>query len=92
MTETANKKFGLTLHMDAVAAPAHQAAHEIELYAGIAVEAGELIEMRMETRTLTFQVGDRLKLAPADFEEMAFACFQFGTALATRLPSVTPTA
>jgi hypothetical protein len=42
--------------------------------------------MRLDVRLLRYKLGQRLALTVADFDEIAFACFHFGSQLATRLP------
>jgi len=59
---------------------------EIELERGTAVEAGTQILMRMDLRVREFKIGERLTIAAADFDEIAFACYYFGNQLAQRLP------
>jgi hypothetical protein len=66
---------------------------EIELEAGAIVNAedGEVdvpIMMRLDIRRRRFNLGERLILTAADFDEIAFACFHFGSQLAASLPSL----
>jgi hypothetical protein len=61
---------------------------EIELYEGLAVEAGTEIMMRFVVRIREFKIGERLKISAADFDEISFGCFQFATELAQRLPKM----
>jgi hypothetical protein len=59
---------------------------EVELQHGTAVQAGTQILMRMDLRVREFKIGERLTIAAADFDEVAFACYYFGNQLAERLP------
>jgi len=61
---------------------------EVELHEGLAVEAGTEILMRLIVRVREFQIGERLKITAADFDDISFGCFQFATELAQRLPKV----
>jgi hypothetical protein len=61
---------------------------EVELYEGIAVEAGTEILMRSIVRIREFKAGERLKITAADFDDISFGCFQFATELAQRLPKI----
>jgi hypothetical protein len=53
----------------------------------IRFEADVAIMMRLDIRRRCFNVGERLVLTVSDFNE-AFACFHFGSQLATRLPAL----
>jgi hypothetical protein len=64
---------------------------EIEVYKNFFVEKDTLIQMRMETRDLVFHLGEPLKLSAADFDDIAFACANFGTMLAQQLPKAAST-
>jgi hypothetical protein len=66
---------------------------EVELEAGSAVDAGDgkpdvMILMRLDVRRRHFRLGERLVLSIDDFNEIAFACFQFGSQLAMTLPKL----
>ncbi|NOJ47828.1 hypothetical protein [Bradyrhizobium archetypum] len=58
----------------------------VEIYQGIAVDAGTEIEVRVVVRSREFKIGERLTITAADFDEIAFACFQFAAQLAKLLP------
>jgi hypothetical protein len=62
---------------------------EIEVYQDMPVAAGEEILLKMERRIRRFEIGERLKITAADFEEIAYACSQFASELAQRLPKNT---
>ncbi|WP_315720155.1 MULTISPECIES: hypothetical protein [unclassified Bradyrhizobium] len=62
--------------------------HELEIYRDMFVEAGEKIFFRTDVRIRVFRAGDRLTITSTDFDEIAFACSQFATDLAARLPKV----
>jgi hypothetical protein len=59
---------------------------EVELQRGTRVEAGTQIFLHLDLRVREFRIGERLTLAAADFDEIAFACYHFGIQLAERLP------
>lgn len=50
------------------------------------VEAGEAISVKIELRRREFRLGSALVLTAQDFDEISFACHQFGALLAGRLP------
>ena len=56
------------------------------MYKNFYAERDTLIQMRMETRNLVFGLGEPLKISAADFDDIAFACANFGTMLAQQLP------
>ena len=62
----------------------------IEVFANMQVEAGEELLMRIENRALKFGLGEQLRFSAQHFEELAFACYQFAVALASRQPKVLP--
>jgi hypothetical protein len=64
---------------------------EIEMYKDCYVEKDTLIQMRMETRDLVFHLGEPLRISAADFDDIAFACANFGTMLAQQLSEATAT-
>lgn len=59
---------------------------EVELYQNFYVEAETEIGFRLDVRERTFKLGERLTISAVDFDDIAFACPQFGTMLAQRLP------
>jgi hypothetical protein len=64
---------------------------EVELAAGERVDAGDdrpevEVMMRIETRTRTVPLGERITFTPNEFNEIAFACNFLGQQLAGRLP------
>jgi hypothetical protein len=66
---------------------------EVELEAGSVVNAedGEpdvMILMRFDVRLRHFNLGERLALTVGDFNEIAFACYHFGSQLAKGLPKL----
>ncbi len=61
-------------------------AIKVELHPKMRVEAGEAILMRFELRVREFRARERLSISAGDFDEIAFACFQFATNLAAGLP------
>jgi hypothetical protein len=63
---------------------------EIELYENFYVEAGAEMMFRLDVRERNFRVGERLTIDAGDFDDIAFACWQFGTLLAQRLPKLPP--
>ncbi|MCK1653278.1 hypothetical protein IVA88_17810 [Bradyrhizobium sp. 149] len=63
---------------------------EIELHKNFYVEAGTLMQVRVETRDLVFQLGEQLRISASDFDDIAFACANFGTMLAQQLPKMSP--
>jgi hypothetical protein len=48
--------------------------------------------MRLDIRLRRYELGQRLTLTVTDFDEIAFACYHFGSELATRLPALAPSA
>lgn len=58
----------------------------VELYSGLHVEAGEWVIYTLELRKREHEVGQRMGLTAADFEEIAFACWHFAGELAQNLP------
>jgi hypothetical protein len=64
--------------------------NEIDVHEGMAVEAGTEILTRLEVRIRKFNVGERLTITAADFDEIAFACFHFASQLAQLLPKIPP--
>lgn len=72
---------------------------EVEVVPGSVIEPGSgeshaTLMMRLDLRERRYKLGERLTLTAADFNEIAFACFQFGSLLASRLPTtgVSPSA
>jgi hypothetical protein len=63
---------------------------EIELYENFYVEAGTEMMFRLGVRERSFRVGERLTIDASDFDDIAFACWQFGALLAQRLPKLPP--
>jgi hypothetical protein len=63
---------------------------EIDVHEGMAVEAGTEILARLEVRIRKFNMGERLTITAADFDEIAFACFHFASQLAQLLPKIQP--
>jgi hypothetical protein len=66
---------------------------EIELEPGLRVDAEDgqsevTLMMRYDIRIRRFKVGERLAFAVSDFDEIAFACYYFGTRLALGLPNL----
>jgi hypothetical protein len=62
-----------------------QNGERIELYSGFRVEAGQWIMGALDLRRREYEIGQRLTLTAADFEEIAFACSHFAGQLATNL-------
>lgn len=56
---------------------------EIPLLPGTYIEAQTTIFARMDTRTILFQEGERLRISMTDFNEIAFGCNQFAASLAS---------
>jgi hypothetical protein len=65
-----------------------QDGQEVELYPNFYAEADTAIMMRLDVRTRSFSLGERVAISADDFNEIAFACAKFGTDLATQLPKV----
>ena len=63
-----------------------QSGSEVEVYRNFYAEEDTIIQMRMETRDLIFRLGEPLKISARDFDDIAFACANFGTMLANQLP------
>jgi hypothetical protein len=66
---------------------------EVEVGEGATVDAGDgepevQILMRLDVRLRHYQLGERLALTVADFDEIAFACYYFGSQLAMGLPKL----
>ena len=59
---------------------------EVELYENFYVEARTELSFRLDVRERIFRLGERLTISAIDFDDIAFACHQFGTMLAQRLP------
>ncbi|MGJ4916600.1 hypothetical protein ACQR10_19520 [Bradyrhizobium sp. HKCCYLRH2060] len=59
---------------------------EIELFKNFYVEQETVLQMRAETRDLVFRLGQPLLISASDFEDIAYACANFGTLLAQQLP------
>jgi hypothetical protein len=71
----------------------HRRGEEIEVEVGATVnaedgEAEVTLLMRLETRLRRYGLGERLNLTVGDFNEIAFACYHFGSQLATGLPKL----
>ena len=68
---------------------------EIEGPARVDSEDGETevaLLTRLDIRLRRYELGQRLTLTVTDFDEIAFACYHFGSELATRLPALAPSA
>lgn len=63
-----------------------QGGKEVEIYKNFRTEEEAVLKIKMEVRERIFLVGERLTISAADFNEIAFSCVQFGTALALQLP------
>jgi hypothetical protein len=68
----------------------HRRDEEIEVDGPARVDAedGEpevALLMRLDVRLRSYKLGERLALSVVDFDEIAFACYYFGSQLATRL-------
>jgi hypothetical protein len=66
---------------------------EVELEAGALVDAEDgqpdvMLMMRLDLRRRRFDLGSRISFTASDFDEIAFACYYFGSQLATRLPKL----
>jgi hypothetical protein len=64
---------------------------EIEIGATVDAEDGEpevSIMTKLDVRRRHFQLGQRVALTIADFNEIAFACYHFGSQLASTLPTL----
>lgn len=59
---------------------------EVELHEHFYVEAQTEISFRLDVRERIFKLGERLTISADDFDDIAFACHQFGSMLAQRLP------
>ncbi|MBR0915822.1 hypothetical protein [Bradyrhizobium japonicum] len=59
---------------------------EVEIHQNFYVETETEIGFRLDVRERTFRLGERLTISAIDFDDIAFACHQFGTMLAQRLP------
>jgi hypothetical protein len=69
----------------------HRQGEEIEVREDEPVDAKDgqkevEILMRSDVRERTFKLGERIVLKAGDFDEIAFACYFFGSQLAARLP------
>jgi len=65
---------------------------EVEIEAGIPVDAEDgkdevQLLMKIDLRMRSFTLYDRLEIAAADFDEIVFAAYYFGTELAAKLPT-----
>jgi hypothetical protein len=65
---------------------------ELDVHEGMEVAAGTEIFTRLEVRIRKFNVGERLTITAADFDEIAFASFHFASQLAQLLPKIQPVA
>jgi hypothetical protein len=65
-----------------------QGDKEIEIYKDFKAEAETVIQIKMDVRERVFRFGEPLKIDAADFNDIAFSCLQFGTALAVQLPKL----
>jgi hypothetical protein len=65
-----------------------QGDKEIEIYKDFKAEAEMVIQIKMDVRERVFRFGEPLKIDAADFNDIAFSCLQFGTALAVQLPKL----
>jgi hypothetical protein len=66
---------------------------EVEVVPGEAVNADDgepsvTLFMRLNLRQRRFALGERLVLTASDFDEIAFACYHFGSQLAASLPKL----
>jgi hypothetical protein len=64
---------------------------EVEIEAGVPVDAEDgkdevQLLMKIDLRMRSFTLNDRLEIAAADFDEIVFAAYYFGTELAAKLP------
>jgi hypothetical protein len=64
---------------------------EVELEPGHRVDPGDNremvdIQMRLEEKERSFEVGKRITFTSAEFSEIAFACYFLGQQLSSRLP------
>jgi len=71
----------------------HRRGEEVEVQPGTRVNAedgSETVElmMRLDVRRHHYNLGDRLSFDLSDFNEIAFACYYFGSQLASRLPAL----
>jgi hypothetical protein len=71
----------------------HRHDEEIEVEVGSTIDAGDgepevSILMRLGVRQHHYKLGERLTLSIADFNEIAFACYHFGSQLAAGLPGL----
>jgi hypothetical protein len=64
----------------------------LEVDPNFQVEAGEWIHATMVLRKREYDIGQRLTLTASDFEEISFACSNFGSQLALNLPKKLPPA
>jgi hypothetical protein len=58
---------------------------QVEVSGGF-VSGGEMLMITTSLRTREYEVGQRLNISAADFEEIAFACWHFAVELARNLP------
>jgi hypothetical protein len=58
---------------------------QIEIYAGMEVQAGEGIMIKIDVQRREFLQGQRLSISAADFDQICFACSQFAAELAANL-------
>lgn len=58
---------------------------QIEIYAGMEVQAGESIMIKTDVQRREFSLGQRLSISVADFDQICFACSQFASELAANL-------
>jgi len=80
----------LRLRFPRLKAFVEQHGKEIEIHRNYYVEEKTVINFKIELRELEFGLGERLKITPADFEEIAYACIQFGSQLAEQVSKMTP--
>lgn len=59
---------------------------EVQLHENFHVLEETEICFRLDVRERTFGLGERLTISAVDFDDIAFACHQFGTMLAQRPP------
>jgi hypothetical protein len=80
----------LTMYFPGLKFFVQQDGKEVEVYKNFRTERETVLQIKMEVRERIFRVGERLTISAADFNEIAFSCVQFGTALALQLPKAGP--
>lgn len=65
---------------------------EVDVHNGMEVEGGEVLQVRIGIQRREYALGEQLAISAADFDQIAFACWQFAEWLGANLPKSAPEA